>query len=387
MITAVFRHLESRGTDASGFWGSEQGNGRIIYHKEPIRSSQFVQKNFWQESKYLNSDLLLLHARQASLGSGLPSENINNHPFVSSDKQIALVHNGKIIEYDTLTKKYMVNSKCDSEILLRMFEAGGEDSSVESRLNGLRDIWSHVVSGHMAVAIGERYENGERRLWLFRNRFRTLWLIDLRKTLGQIFFCSTPDIWRRAISDCSWVWENIRKKAKLIELPIDQIWSFNLRANSDRVDNGDISKFEVKHIGVSEFEHDGEPIAIAQKEPVCEIVTKLDENEEPMHKPFKQDLSCVIPLKQTLHISDSDSDKFIEDNDAALDDNFDVRYKQFEDGCDEIDRLVRDIRATAHNKKQEGSLTVAKMEFDEIMQSIEDVQLELRGTLEIMKNC
>ncbi len=214
LITALFRECEIRGDDAAGFWGSEVGNGDIVYHKEPVKSSEFVQKRIWKDLANLNLNMLLVHARGASVGVGTPSDNKNNHPFVNTSRSIGLVHNGRIpdVEYDVLVKKYEVNSKCDSEILLRIFEAGetypeiekthigpGEvDEQIANRLLGLRDIWSYIDKGHMAVAIGERANEHDRNLFLFRNKWRSLWIIDCRKDLGQVFFCSTPEIWNAA---------------------------------------------------------------------------------------------------------------------------------------------------------------------------------------------
>jgi len=59
LITSIFDHLEIRGTDASGVWGTEFGeDGRIIYHKEPIRSSEFIRKPFWYKLKKIKTDML-----------------------------------------------------------------------------------------------------------------------------------------------------------------------------------------------------------------------------------------------------------------------------------------------------------------------------------------
>ena len=402
LMTALFASLEERGTDASGYWGAENGNGRIIYHKEPIRSSLFVKKDFWEEAISINTDILLVHARQASIGAGHPSENKNNHPFVSTDRQIALVHNGKISEYDVLTKKYMVNTKCDSEILLRIFEAGGTDSSIESRLKGLKDIWSHVVDGHMAVAIGERMNENERRLWLFRNQFRTLWLVDLRRTLGQIFFCSTPEIWKQAISDCPRTWNRIKKKSKLVELPKDQAWVLGLRKGAGVVSNSDIKKFEVQNTGTSAFEYKGDPIEIPQKKPVCEIVTKLNEDDQLDHTPAPHGKS--YNLQQWRHGDDyygsygdyhSKSSKN-EPSEPIDVEPVDVEVSQFEkkqqgqqyrdllENCEEIDKLVGNIKTDIWNKFQEG--TLEKISLEELLQSVKDAKLELQGTLALLEH-
>ena len=52
LITGIFDKLEARGLDASGVYGTEFGEyGKVIYHKEPTRSSDFVKQDFWLNLK------------------------------------------------------------------------------------------------------------------------------------------------------------------------------------------------------------------------------------------------------------------------------------------------------------------------------------------------
>ena len=49
ILTQLFIKTESRGEDASGMWGTQRGNeGNIIYHKEPLKSSEFIKLPIWQ---------------------------------------------------------------------------------------------------------------------------------------------------------------------------------------------------------------------------------------------------------------------------------------------------------------------------------------------------
>ena len=51
IITNLLEKSEIRGIDATGFWGTENGvDGSVIYHKEPIRSSDFVKKKWLEVS-------------------------------------------------------------------------------------------------------------------------------------------------------------------------------------------------------------------------------------------------------------------------------------------------------------------------------------------------
>lgn len=128
--------------------------------------------------EYFNPYLFLGHARAATQGN--PKENKNNQPFVSENKKICLVHNGRVDDYEKLKSRYKLESDCDSEILLRIFES----------TQSIADLIT--LQGPSAGAIASA---DDKSLWLFRNEDRPLWLIDLREALGQIFFCSTLDIW------------------------------------------------------------------------------------------------------------------------------------------------------------------------------------------------
>ena len=173
---------------------------------------------------------------------GTPNINKNNHPFVSSDKSIGMIHNGRIPHYfyEILKKKYKVNSDCDSEIFLRMFEAGKRyeeteftdfDEITAARLMGIKDIWTYAKEAHMAVVIGERIED-RRDLWFFRNKYRSLWLIDLRDALGQLFFCSTKEIWSSAVQRSRF---RLNEKVKLLSLPANEVWSLSLNGDIDNM--------------------------------------------------------------------------------------------------------------------------------------------------------
>lgn len=256
---ALMVKTEIRGEHATGFWSCEVNDGRIFYDKEPVKSSIYAGRDIWKKQySKANPDILLGHCRFSTMNSGNEKFNKNNHPHVSADKQIALVHNGKVPEYGALKFRYDLRSDCDSEILLGMFESGNEYLSQEdylkqefpnispvvaTRMLGLKDIFSRLNSAVMAVAIGERAGN-TRRLWLFREKERPLHVVDLRKTLGQVFFCSTADIWRSAM-------ESVPEAKKvspeeMIEMKPYEVWMLDYTSNDNAEDTAwDICKAKV----------------------------------------------------------------------------------------------------------------------------------------------
>lgn len=162
---------------------------RVIFHKKPVRSSRLVLEPHWGRAKSAN--LMICHAREASRGD--PSDNRNNHPFVSKSMNLGVVHNGRIPEeiYDRIIKDHPTESECDSEVILRMLE-----KPRELNLGVLQDAWRALEGSQMAVAVGERHKD-VCRLWLFRNKYRSLWTVSL-DSLGQTFFVSTKEIWEEA---------------------------------------------------------------------------------------------------------------------------------------------------------------------------------------------
>jgi glucosamine--fructose-6-phosphate aminotransferase (isomerizing) len=118
LVNQLMIKTEPRGEHATGFWAAiGEGDNQIIYHKEPVKSTVFVQQDMWQKHGGApKPNLLIGHCRWTSPGGGPEKVNKNNHPHVSKDYRVALVHNGKIPEYNYLKKRYNVNTDCDSEV-------------------------------------------------------------------------------------------------------------------------------------------------------------------------------------------------------------------------------------------------------------------------------
>lgn len=217
LVTQLMKKTETRGEHATGFWAAENDNKEIWYDKEGIKSTEYVKNDIWKNFENSSTDIFIGHCRLSSITNS-EKINKNNHPHVSKNKCIALVHNGKIPEYNTIKQRYDLRSDCDSEILLAMYETGilyenkKEEykeyfptiaDSIAWRGMGMKEIFTYVNKAFVATAIAERLDNGERILWLYRDEHRPLHMVDLRESLGQIFFVSTPEIWKAAIEACS----------------------------------------------------------------------------------------------------------------------------------------------------------------------------------------
>lgn len=316
-----------------------------------------------------NFDLLLLHARAASQGYGSPKVNRNNHPFVNYDKTTALIHNGRIpdVEYKAYQKKYELLTECDSELYLRIFESNPD------RLVGLETLWSHLRRSHMAIGIGEWLNMDERRLWLFRNEYRSLWLADLRESLGQIFFFSTESIWDEATWQCTAAYPYL-SKVKYIQLPPEQIWSFKIAyPNTPIVDDESFDIIEVKSAGnLSPWTFDGKRIPVQPTQSTSldsiTVVTGLDEADELIKKELE-----YSPLDDDTSL---EFDLFPDMNDAGR------RLHEICQYCSEVKQAVDDVEIGSENLLREGSMSADQ--YREILTSLENAMLEIQGTIQIL---
>ncbi len=392
LLTNIFSNLEVRGIDAAGCWGVDSLDDEgIIYHKEPGRSTNFVKTKFWNKIEKLNPNLLLLHARGASQGMGSPHINKNNHPFVSEDKRLGLVHNGVIYESEYLRKKYEVKSDCDSEILLRIFEAGCNQKLptpvdlseyVSKSISGIKDIWSYINRGHMAVALGERLMDGSKCLSLFRNNKRPLWIADLRSSLGQIFFFSSIEIWDKAIRQC----KNsiISSSQKLIELPEKQIWFFRISEEDNIVTSDNFLKFNINVKPTYRSWVEGEYQKIRERIILdIPITTNLNEKEEVLQTTTR---NVNYAMKFINEESVDDEVPFEMDTLDGLDNYYDLPdgVRNLEKFCNNIKDIVEDILINATNAAMEESITPSS--FQEILNLMEQTKNDLDGTLQIVNN-
>ncbi len=308
LLNSLYLKTEIRGTDATGFYACYPGNDSVIYDKEPLKASEYVkQRDIWNQvfRQACDVDLIINHCRQTSVGGGPEKINKNNHPHLSDDRRVAMVHNGKIPEFSALKGKYDVGSECDSEILLRMFESAriiAKDKETELkeefptltpflaiRLLGLKEIFSRVNYGAMAVAIAERGDDGSRYLWLFRDDERPLHVVDMRPTLGQIFYCSTAEIWRNAIEATPSVKQYVPQDQVIIEFPSFQIWLLGMDPSKEGEDGWNIRKFKItktKYIDWKETEDEDDKLSFKRSKdtavaaPPMKVVSRLGENEE-----------------------------------------------------------------------------------------------------------
>jgi glucosamine 6-phosphate synthetase-like amidotransferase/phosphosugar isomerase protein len=383
LITHIFNHLETRGTDAAGIYGIGSGkNDAIIYHKEPVKSSEFIKLPMWAKVQTFDPSVLLVHARATSPNGGHAKYNKNNHPFVSADRRIGLVHNGNINEIDFLKKKYQMFSECDSEILLRMYEATFEEPKghphipetppeICIRMKGIQDMWSVINRGAMAVAIAERVDADVRYMFLFRNDKRPLWLADMRDKLGQIFFFSSVDIWFRAIKDCKH--KQMFENQKLVELPEKQVWYFRIDGEDSIVTEDNFMKFNIELKNTYKEWKADDFVKIQSKKVCVPIVTELDNEDE---KEIKT--TPVYPKSNKIYRKPAC------DEEDTLIESYQGGTADLEDVIRKIEHVLGQISTQVTNAAMEGSLTEER--YQEVIDSLEQNRVDLEGTYQIVKH-
>lgn len=411
LATQLFDFLELRGRDAAGVWGAEGGKkeNNIIYHKEPGRSSEFIKRSFWKKIQNTKPNILLLHARATSPGVGHANVNKNNHPFVSADFRIGMIHNGRVNEADFLKDKYKIKSETDSEVLLRMYEHGVDlkdnidievneegdfdlDPEIISRIKGLKEIWSWVHRGAMAVAYGEYVDLDTRYLWLFRNEHRPLWIGDAREALGQIFFFSSPDIWYRAISSSASLRNACESMNSLIEIPVGQIWFFKVDKENPYIgyDENSYSIFDID-IGDKKETWEKENVKVCDiKEPQMSlnVTSDLDDDECIIYSKNKIDNNSItIPETDALTKKIQEANKKKNKRNDP-DDYGPCNYNTFngtehEELITEIDAMIADFNTDLTNSFLEGS--IADSDYEEVLEALDSIKEEIEGACDIIR--
>jgi hypothetical protein len=316
LVSSLLVKTEVRGKEATGVWAAQEGeNGKVLFHKEPVPSSQFVTRDIWKHLRAFDPTVLISHCREPSAHAGPPKVNRNNHPHVNETHTLAVVHNGKVEEYHQLKfKGYQkkLRGECDSELIRELFTIGDEfgddnelyssryaglDRNLGPRLLGIDRIFAKLKGGAMAVAVGERLEQSHRALWLWRDDKRPLWLVDLRPSLGQVFFCSTAQIWREAVDAAPDVKAFLPADHELYDFPSFHSYLFEIDPDQsdtpadpqhpDFQKNGWEGGWRLRKFKVVRTTKDGEepelkPKADAQQRPPLRVsvVTMLADNED-----------------------------------------------------------------------------------------------------------
>ena len=220
LTTHLLRETGIRGKDATGFFSISQ-DGEPDCFKSPRIPRLFVKMQPWRK-RAKTPRVLIGHTRSASISSGSVNNNFNNHPHTNEQKTLALVHNGWISDYHRLRTKFNISPKgrCDSEILLHLID------KARHPIEGIQQIYREVAYGSFSCMVSHQ-QNDQITIYAFREQGRPLEYVDLREELGQLFFCSTAQIWKKAITKAGM--SKQIQKAEINKIPADEIWEINAK--------------------------------------------------------------------------------------------------------------------------------------------------------------
>lgn len=374
---------EIRGEHATGFWAAEAGDGAIWFDKEAVKPTEYAKRSIWKDQfPKAETDLMIAHCRQCSVGVGNQNTNRNNHPHVTDDCRIALVHNGRVPEHTQLKSKFELYSECDSEVLLALFETGHQYSGQEDILKdrvpdlppdlayraiGMTEIFRHINYGWMAVAVGERVDDGSRLLWLHRDNERPIHVVDLRESLGQIFFFSTPEIWRGALTLCS---QEVRSAFPAHQevgiFPADELWL--VRYAPETESEWGVFKWKITRSKFTDYDDDDEDGKVVKikrlpgREPAIRVISRLNEKEE------------IIP--DVVQVVNQDATPVVEEGDSGDEDkkkgttvDQPVIQQSVVPGCNTMKEV--DLADTSEINSLMNIMEQTRAVFDELMQRVD----------------
>ena len=130
LANALLTEMDIRGNQASGYaWQSSTGSGVF---KKDTSGSRLSMK---QMSK--GTRLAVLHTRYATHGS--IRDMANNHPVLSPDKSVALVHNGVIYNHDRVRSEMSIGSilpEVDTSVIPAILQEYDRDTDKFDMLDG-----------------------------------------------------------------------------------------------------------------------------------------------------------------------------------------------------------------------------------------------------------
>jgi glucosamine--fructose-6-phosphate aminotransferase (isomerizing) len=155
IVLKGLKRLEYRGYDSAGIALIQNDAIRLFKKQGKVSNLEDYASNL-----DTNGFCGIGHTRWATHGA---PNDINAHPHLSMDEEIALIHNGIIENYDILKKEliskgYVFKSETDTEVLVHLTDHISKTENVWFG-EALRLALSHVVGAYAIVAISKKYPN------------------------------------------------------------------------------------------------------------------------------------------------------------------------------------------------------------------------------------
>lgn len=181
MIHDMFIASQARGQDATGY-GYINTDNKVVVDKAPITAVEFVKR--LGDVPFDKVKIFMGHTRAATKGD--PKSSENNHPIVSKDSGLVLVHNGIV----ATKKKLKTDGEVDSEVLLRLIELRTDVKE------GIKFAEENYTGSAAYALIGIDFPN---KIYLVRsgNPMSLAYI----KELDLVLFASTESILKSGMND------------------------------------------------------------------------------------------------------------------------------------------------------------------------------------------
>lgn len=154
IIIKGLKRLEYRGYDSAGVALLSED---ILLYKKAGKVSKLEE---FVKDKDINSHIGIGHTRWATHG---PPNDENAHPHHSGNKELAIIHNGIIENYDSLKKElikrgHQFTSDTDTEVLIHLIEDIQKNENIELDA-AVRIALNEVVGAYAIVILDKRNPN------------------------------------------------------------------------------------------------------------------------------------------------------------------------------------------------------------------------------------
>lgn len=152
------KRLEYRGYDSAGIMMYDGSNVQLTKTKGKVSDLEIITN---KEEERKKGNIGMGHTRWAT--HGVPND-VNSHPHFSQSKELVIVHNGIIENYDSLKKElisrgYIFKSDTDTEVLVNLIE---EVKKQENRKLGKAvQLALNNVIGAYAIAVFDKTKPDE----------------------------------------------------------------------------------------------------------------------------------------------------------------------------------------------------------------------------------
>jgi len=155
IIIKGLSRLEYRGYDSAGV--ALLQNGEINLYKKQGKVANLVE---FTNDKNTNGNMGIGHTRWATHGE---PNDVNAHPHYSMDREIALIHNGIIENYDTIREElinrgYEFKSQTDTEALVHLIDDIKRREGL-SLLESVRQALQSVIGAYAIVVLSTENPN------------------------------------------------------------------------------------------------------------------------------------------------------------------------------------------------------------------------------------